>query len=96
VGLDSLSDDFAAVSDRHEVRGFLDDEPDVSVDPRRLKIRVLALVDAVELEPIAAPTRSNVHPLIEHAGLNRLAVLSGQAVKGGRERIGLRKVTLPL
>ena len=65
------------IGDEHRLAGLVDDQPHVAVDANRPEVRVLALVDPVELEPVAR----RVHLKVEHAPLHRLLVLTRQAVE---------------
>ena len=78
----------ADIGDQQALAGLVDDQPDVAIDARRPEIRVLALVDAVELETVAG----RVHLQIEDARLHRLLVQAGQPVEGGGEGVGDQEV----
>ncbi len=72
------------IGDENTVGRLVHDQPNVAVDARRPEMRVLALVDAMQLETVAG----GVHLQVEDARLDGLLIEAGQPVEGGRERVG--------
>ena len=75
------------IGDQHRLAGLVDDQPDVAVDPRRPEVRVLALVDPVQLETVAA----RVHLQVEHARLDRLLVVPDSRLNAAVKVSAMRK-----
>jgi hypothetical protein len=65
----------------------MEDRPDVAINPCRPKMAVLAIVDAMQLEPVAG----GVDLQIEHARLHSL-VGAGQSSEGSSECVGDQEV----
>ena len=64
------------------------DQADVAIDPGRPEIRVLAVVDAMQLQTGAAA----VHLQVEHTRLHRLLVHAGEPVERRGEGVGDEEV----
>jgi hypothetical protein len=78
----------ADIGDEEAFAGPVHDQPDIAIDARRPEIRVLALVDAMQLKTVAG----RVHLQIEDARLHRLLIDTGQAVERCRESVGDQEI----
>ena len=69
----------------HQARvGTMHNEAQVAANARGLEVPVLAVVDAVHLDPGVR----RVHLQVERRGLRRLLLVRGQPVEADRERVG--------
>ncbi len=64
------------------------DQPDIAVDARRPEIRVLALVDPMQLKTVAAA----IHLQVEDARLHRLLVHAGEPIERRGKGVGDQEV----
>jgi hypothetical protein len=76
------------IGDQHALACLVNDQPDVAVDPRRPEVGVLAVVEAMQLKPVAG----RVHLQIEDARLHGLLVKAAEPIEGGGEGVGDQKV----
>ena len=71
------------IGDENTVVRLVHDQPDVAIDARRPEMRVLAVVDAMQLETVAG----GVHLQVEDARLHGLLIEAGQPVERSREGV---------
>ncbi len=67
----------ADIGDQQAVARLVDDQADVAIDARRSEVGDLALVDAMQLKPVAG----RVHLQVKDTRLHRLLVRAGQSVE---------------
>jgi hypothetical protein len=71
------------IGDQRGIARLVDDQADIAIDPGRPEIRILALVEPMQLEAVTG----RVHLQVKYACLNRLLVLTGQAVECSGEGV---------